>query len=63
MKNTDIKLEKHTVYTSYLSIRAIEKEVGCPTDTLQKAVNGRQKLPQKWEDPLKQFLNNLKIIS
>lgn len=43
----------------YLSIRAIEKKVGCPTDTLQKAVNGSQNLPKKWIEPLTKFINNL----
>ena len=43
----------------YLSIRAIEKKVGCPTDTLQKAVNGSQNLPKKWHAPLTKFINNL----
>lgn len=44
----------------YLSIRAIEKAICCPTDTLQKAIQGKQGLPKKWIKPLRQFLNNLK---
>lgn len=43
----------------YLSIRAIEKKVGCPTDTLQKAVNGSQNLPKKWLEPLSKFIKAL----
>lgn len=42
-----------------LSIRAIEKAIGCPTDTLQKAVNGSQNLPKKWIEPLQQYLTGL----
>jgi hypothetical protein len=42
-----------------LSIRAIEKKIECPTDTLQKAVNGSQNLPKKWIEPLTKFYNNL----
>ncbi len=42
----------------YLSIRAIEKEIGCPTDTLQKFVNGRN-LPEKWVKPLTKLIKAL----
>lgn len=42
----------------YLSIRAIEQEIGCPTDTLQKFVNGRN-LPEKWVKPLTKFIKAL----
>ena len=34
-----------------LSFRAIEKELGIPDTTLNKAVNGRR-LPKKWVEPL-----------
>jgi len=40
----------------FLSIRAIEKRIGCPTDTLQKYVRGRQNLPDKWKQPLEDFI-------
>lgn len=43
----------------FLSIRAIEKKLGMK-DTLQKAVNGSQALPEKWEQPLKEFITKLK---
>jgi len=35
-----------------LSFRAIEKELGIPDTTLNKAVSGRQELPKKWAEPL-----------
>ncbi len=35
-----------------LSFRAIEKELGIPDTTLNKAVSGRQELPKKWIEPL-----------
>ena len=35
-----------------LSFRAIEKELGIPDTTLNKAVSGRQELPKKWVEPL-----------
>ena len=41
-----------------ISIKAIEIEVGCPTDTLQKWLQGKQGLPKKWEQPLKDFLKS-----
>jgi len=44
---------------SYLSIRGIEKELGMPDSTLIKAVNGVQKLPQKWKQPLDNFIRVL----
>lgn len=43
----------------YLSIRAIENKIGCPRDTLQKYVQGRQGLPKKWEKPLEDFIKAL----
>ncbi len=35
-----------------LSFRAIEKELGIPDTTLNKAVSGRQELPKKWVETL-----------
>ena len=43
-----------------LSLRGIERQLNMPDTTLVKAVNGSQKLAKHWEEPLKQFLNNLK---
>lgn len=39
-----------------LSIRAIEQKAQMPDSTLTKAVNGSQKLPKKWEEPLHKIL-------
>jgi hypothetical protein len=44
---------------NYLSIRAIEKELGMPDSTLIKAVNGTQTLPKKWAQPLSDFIRAL----
>lgn len=44
---------------NYLSIRAIEKELGMPDSTLIKAVNRVQKLPDKWKQPLDDFIRAL----
>jgi hypothetical protein len=44
---------------NYLSIRGIEKELGMPDSTLIKAVNGVQKLPEKWKKPLADFIRAL----
>ena len=41
---------------NYLSIRGIEKELGMPDSTLIKAVNKVQKLPEKWKQPLNDFI-------
>lgn len=43
----------------YLSIRGIEKKLGMPDSTLIKAVNGVQKLPEKWKQPLDDFIRAL----
>ena len=43
----------------FLSIRAIEQHLEMPNSTLIKAVNGVQKLPKKWEEPLETFLMGL----
>lgn len=42
-----------------LSIRGIEKQLNMPDSTLIKAVKGIQKLPKKWEVPLKEFIEKL----
>jgi len=42
-----------------ISIRAIEQEIGCPSTTLSKVVNGTMKLPQKWEQPLIDLKNQM----
>ncbi len=42
----------------FLSIRAIEKELGCPS-ALQKSINGTQKLAQKWIKPLRDFAQKM----
>jgi hypothetical protein len=44
---------------NYLSIRGIEKKLGMPDSTLIKAVNGVQKLPEKWKQPLDDFIRAL----
>lgn len=43
-----------------LSIRGIEKEIGCPDTTLQKVVQGKQGLPKKWEEPLQKVIEDMK---
>jgi len=43
-----------------LSLRGIERQLKMPDTTLVKAVNGSQKLAKHWEEPLNNFLNNLK---
>jgi hypothetical protein len=40
----------------FLSLTAIEKEVGMPPTTLIKAVEGTQKLPKKWASKLENFI-------
>ena len=37
----------------FIDIRAIEKVIGCPKDTIQRAITGKTKLPKKWENKLK----------
>jgi len=44
---------------NYLSIRGIEKELGMPATTLIKAVNEVQRLPEKWKQPLDDFIRAL----
>ncbi len=46
-------------HKTLLSIRGVEKTIGLPNDTLIKAVNGRQSLPKKWEEPLRELITNL----
>lgn len=43
-----------------LSIRAIEKEIGCPASTLSKVANGNIKLPGKWRKKLEKVARDLK---
>lgn len=42
-----------------LSIRGIERQLKMPDSTLIKAVNGKQDLPQKWKQPLEDFIKVL----
>jgi len=42
-----------------LRIRAIERKIGCPVDTLRKVVDGSQKLPEKWVKPLRDYIQNI----
>jgi hypothetical protein len=44
---------------AFLSIRAIEKYINCPTDTLQKVIQEKQNLPEKWKQPLEDFIKVL----
>ena len=41
----------------FIKIRAIEQELRMPDSTLTKHVNGRQKMAEKWTEPLNNFLN------
>ena len=51
-------------------ISKLEEEVGCPKDTIQKFIQGKQAFPEKWKKKFKDFLlkhansiiNNLKIF-
>jgi len=40
-----------------LNISEIERQIGCPRTTLQKAVKYKQRLPKKWEGRLNEFMN------
>ncbi len=44
----------------FIKIRAIEKVLNMPDSTLIKAVNGTQKMSDKWIEPLEKFIENLK---
>ena len=48
--------EKIKKIKRFISVSQIENEIKCPTDTLQKWLQGKQGLPKKWEQPLKDFL-------
>jgi hypothetical protein len=43
----------------FISIRAIEQELGMPDSTLTKELNGSQKMSKKWYKPLSVFLTKL----
>jgi len=42
---------------SYTPIRIIERNLGMPPTTLQKALNGKRELPKKWFKPLETYLD------
>jgi hypothetical protein len=44
----------------FISIRSIEKALNMPDSTLIKAINGAQKLPEKWRQPLNDFIKSLR---
>jgi len=49
-----IKEHKHIV-----SVSSIEKETGMPPHTLQKVMQGKRKLPQKWENVLLDYIDKV----
>lgn len=44
----------------FLSISAIEKEIGCPETTIQKFIKGKRNLPAKWEEKIKLFISKFR---
>jgi len=59
-QKTDINLEWLRRNKQSLSINSINDQIGMPSTTLQKAVSGIRGLSDKWEDPLNEFIENLK---
>lgn len=47
-------------FERFLSIKAIEQELKMPEGTLIKAVRGTRKLPNKWYEPLNEFIMSIK---
>lgn len=43
----------------FLSIRGIEKHLGMPDSTLIKVIKGTRELPEKWKQPLEDFIKVL----
>lgn len=41
------------------NISGIERKLDIPKDTIRHSISGKQKLPDKWIKPLKQFIKNL----
>jgi len=60
MTNEEIVQKWFKKRKKFLSIRAIgehmQKKYGMNPQTLQKAITGSQKLPNKWVEPLLEFL-------
>jgi len=46
-------------YKHVLSLTAIEKELGMPETILIKAVTDKQKLSEKWHEPLAAYIKRL----
>lgn len=61
MQQTIKNLDWLKINAKFLSIRAIEVAIGCPTDTIQKFVGSANRpIPKKWQLPIAEFVNNLK---
>ncbi len=45
---------------NFLSIRAIEEHLGMPSTTLQKEIDGSQKMSKKWYSTVENFVNELR---
>lgn len=43
----------------FLSVSAIEKEIGCPATTIHKFVEGSRPLPNKWKEKTINFIQSL----
>ena len=51
-------MEKLLKHLHLLNISEIERQIGCPRTTLQKAIKYKHKLPAKWEGRLNEFMND-----
>lgn len=45
----------------FLSIKAIEQAIGCPSTTIQQFVGKAQRpIPEKWTEPIEKWILNFK---
>ena len=46
-------------HKNLISVRTIEKETGMPPHTLQKVMQGKRHLPEKWKHPLLDYIDKV----
>lgn len=46
-------------YKDLISVSTVEKEAGIPAHTLQKVLQGKRHLPEKWKEPILAYLDKV----
>ena len=63
MENISKELNWLKDNAKFLSIKAIEKEIGLPVTTIQQFVGKAERaIPEKWKQPITDWINKFKAL-